>query len=200
MSDTLQSMFENQPIEVPISEKRVGFGKRLGAIIIDLIIIFLVSFILNMLIGDIASELDNKAMGEFLSAFYAVLGIDEDMIPESSRQSNGNFTLIVAALLVSLMELFTGQSPAKKILGITVAHADGRKGNLRIWTVRWLLKSSTDIIGFMGYLIMPVFFITVSFVFFFFVNISRLFALSSDKQALYDKVAKTAIYHTEDVK
>jgi uncharacterized RDD family membrane protein YckC len=200
MSDTLQSMFENQPVEVPISEKRVGFGKRLGASVLNGFVFIILATILNLLF---THELQT-AISDTLQEIVSKSGNELSRFPGGEEFFYKTMTWMIFYLLsvyiVGLMEVFIGQSPGKKILGLSVTFPDGNKGGIGLWALRWAIKKSSYL------LLIVTFFVensvlSILVMLLWFVNVlGCLLSFSSNKQALHDIIAKTAIYNTEDVR
>lgn len=188
-----------EPAEIPIEEKRVGFGKRLGAVIIDGIIVLLLSVIIGLALSStidpfvdelVTKQLEEMPSGtelpEFMSSFmhYSVL-----------------FGVVGGAigLVYSLMELLTGASVGKMILGIVIAHENGKRGNITVWSIRWILKQSSGILSFIGTVLAMKMLSNISGLIGLAYLVGCFFVLGAKRQALHDMISKTAVFEKEDI-
>lgn len=127
-------------------ETRVGFGPRLAATLIDLLIVGVVGLVTGaalggMLGGWIGVALDggggaDSSSGSLGAALGAVLG---------AMAFFGGF-----AFFYSLIEGLTGASPGKRLLGLKVGTAGGRRGSTALYVRRWAVKYSGTWLGLLG--------------------------------------------------
>ena len=177
-------------------EKRVGFGPRFAAALIDLAIVAVLGFVAGATIGGLlgggigaalgGSSGEGGASGAALgSAVGAVLG---------AVAAFGGFVF-----LYSLIEAFTGASPGKMALGLKVGLEDGRRAGAGVYTRRWAVKYSGTLLGLVGALpglhiaglVAPVAGLVV---------FAGCFLVLGDKQqALHDMAAKTAVFRKADL-
>jgi uncharacterized RDD family membrane protein YckC len=168
-------------------EKRVGFGPRLVASLIDLLIVGIVGFVAGaaiggMLGGGIGGALGGAAAGAVIGA---VLG---------AMAAFGGFVF-----LYSLIEALTGASPGKMALGLKVGFEDGRQASVAVYARRWAIKYSGTLLGLLGAvpgfhvvgLLAPVAGLVVF--------VGCFLVLGDRRQALHDVAAKTAVFRRADL-
>jgi len=173
-------------------EKRVGFGARLAAALIDIVIVASVGFGVGATLGGILGgglgrvldgpSGDAAAAG---TAAGAVLG---------AIAAFGGFVF-----LYSLIEAFTGASPGKMVLGLKVGTADGRRGWAALYVKRWAIKYSGTLLGLLGAvpglhvlgLLAPPAGLAVS--------IGCFLVLGDKRQSLHDLGAATAVFRKTDL-
>lgn len=170
---------------------RVGFGKRLGAWFIDLVVMLIVSGIVGTVAG--------ATLVAMFSPDTGMDGMEESMAGMMSFFAGFTVAMGFVGVLYSLVELFTGATPAKHILGIIVAHEDRRQGDIALYAKRWAVKTSGSIIGLIaivtGITALGILGNIIGVIIF----IGCFFVLGEKKQALHDMAAKTAVFHKEDV-
>lgn len=183
--------------------KRVGFGPRFAAMMIDSILFLIV--ITSITFGLIALGLT-----EFFSAKgLATLNLDEDAYEQLEKMISqvmniDHYFAFVAispllGFLYNLIEGFAGASPGKMILGLKIANQDGSEADIKTYMIRWALKNSSGILSFLTILTTITFFNTIgsSFGFAFFVGC--FFVLGENKQGFHDMISKTAVYRNRDI-
>jgi len=179
---------------------RIGFGPRLGAAILDVIL----------------GGLFASGFGVFLALLGlgagGVLGlaIDEQAELETSLEAIGVGAgigavmgmlggVIIGYFIYSIIEAITGASPGKMMLGYKVANADGTGGDTSLYLKRWAIKNASSVFSMLtlvtGFILLKPLGSIIGFVMF----LGCFLALGDDKQALHDKIAKTAIYNKRDI-
>jgi uncharacterized RDD family membrane protein YckC len=172
-----ESLILNKEIE------RVGFGKRLGSSLLDFIISLLPGIVLGIYAG--------AAMAAFLLDFF----YDEAQLETIQAGFSGEIAASIIALVASLagiaftsiffyvLEGFTGQTPGKMILGITVANMNGEKATIDKLLLRAFIKITGSFVGIIGLIIF----------------VGCFLVLGEKKQALHDIICKTAVYKKSDI-
>jgi len=165
---------------------RIGFGPRLGAALLDVIILIVILVPMSLL--------------GISAGFIAALGLDGAGGDEAEALAMfglgaGAIAIILVAgiigLAYTLIEAFTGASPGKRVLGLQVARADGTAGDVQLYLTRWALKNSGSILN----LVLPIISSLASLVFFF----GCFATLGEKKQALHDIIIKSAVYKKDDI-
>ena len=176
-------------------EKRVGFGPRLAACLIDLLIVGIVGFVAGAAIGGMlggwiggalgGSEGAGSSSGALGAAIGAALGV---------VAAFGGFVF-----LYSLIEAFTGASPGKMILGLKVGTDDGRRGSSALYVKRWAIKYSGTVLGLLGAIpglhILGLLAPAAGIIVF----IGCFLVLGDKRQALHDVAATTAVFRKADL-
>ncbi|NQW29147.1 MAG: RDD family protein [Ignavibacteria bacterium] len=194
------SMHNGGQIQLPIEDKRVGFGKRLAAYVIDalastILAVFLMFAIRAM---NVTLSIFDKEKFEKMREIYSMIGLG-DFFTEELVDMLAILTVatVVAALAYTLIEGLTGASPGKRVLRIYIAHADGSAGNTTLWLKRWAMKNSNSIAGFFALMPSLSFLSTIGSLIGFVIVIGCFFALQRSRQALHDRMAGTAVFNVD---
>lgn len=192
---------------IPLEEIRVGFGRRLGAWLLDYLIVGSISLLIAVVISnsesvnnfiqpllkEVQQTQEQFSIGSQNRADLEIIGVVTQIIVV--------VTVVVTLLnfLVSLMEIFIAASPGKLILGIQFATSDGMRAGLKALSIRWAIKHCSTIYvlllwsvgvfssGWIGALLS------------FFTFVSCLIVLGSEKLALHDRFSGTAVFFKEDI-
>lgn len=166
---------------------RVGFGRRLGALVIDIIISYLIISIVNSMFFDekaLESILENQSNLEFVKPYLM------DIL---------SITFIIT-LLYYVSEVFFGFSIGKLILKIRIASDDRTESNTMELLTRYLIKYSFPILALISILLESEFLTYLSVMGLFLFLFGSLFSLGSKRQALHDKFTNTAVYYKDNIK
>lgn len=189
-------------LQLPVEYRRVGFGKRLVAFIIDA----LITMVLGIAIGfalyaaNVQVSVIDPEASEFASAMYRMLGMDR-ADASSMLQLSGvlAFGGLIVGFLYSLLEMFTGASVGKMSLGLVIATSDGRRGDLQLWFRRWVLKNLNSNLSALALIPALSILSPISTVIGILFTIGCFFALGESRLALHDRIAQTAVFHKDDV-
>ena len=172
------------------NEKRVGFGPRFGAKLIDMVFIWILAiFVVGPVVATIAG------------AGASTLGTDEY---EAAGAAIGGFlvgyilSIPITMMLYTLIEAFTGASPAKMVLGLKVGKEDGSSADIGDYMKRWAIYNSGSIctvIALLGLTFMS----TIGSVCSLVVFIGCFFIFSETKQGFHGKFSQTAIFNKSDL-
>jgi uncharacterized RDD family membrane protein YckC len=176
---------------------RVGFGPRLGAYLIDVLIAGIVGGILGSVLGasitglffatsSVGGEEADMAAGALAGLFGAIAGM------------MGGFYLVF--LIIMFMEAFTGQSFGKMVLKLKVAQEDGAAAETSVFVKRALIKYSGTVLGVLAGVTGMLFLSPIASLAGLAIFIGCFFVLGEKRQAFQDMLAKTAIYKTSDIK
>ena len=120
---------------------------------------------------------------------------DEAQLETIQAGFSGEIAASIIALVASLagiaftsiffyvLEGFTGQTPGKMILGITVANMNGEKATIDKLLLRAFIKITGSFVGIIGLIIF----------------VGCFLVLGEKKQALHDIICKTAVYKKSDI-
>lgn len=166
--------------------KRIGFGRRFGASILDVLIgsiggIFF-SIVFGASLGALIGVAVNNSSAGFLGAFIGFI-----------------FGFIIFNVLYGLIEGFFGASIGKMMLGIKIANEDGTTANKSKYFTRYLIKNIILIGTTLGYLTGIEIIKTISNYAGFVVFIGLFFIFGVARQTLHDKIAKTAVFFKKDI-
>ncbi len=186
-----------------IEDKRIGFGPRLVAAIIDGLATGLFTMVLAFMLmqfGVQATESMKDTLDEIVQV-YEMFGVSQDII-----QTVVDFIPaavlagMIAGIAYPLIEGLTGASPGKRVMKIRVARPDATRGDTSLYLKRYGVKISARVLEFMSLIPALGFFDWISDVVGIVIFIGCLFVLGVDRLALHDRVAGTAVYHEDDVK
>ena len=151
----------------------------------------LLDFIISLLPGIVLGIYAGAAMASFLLEFF----YDEAQLETIQAGFSGEIAASIIALVASLagiaftsiffyvLEGFTGQTPGKMILGITVANMNGEKASIDKLLLRAFIKITGSFVGIIGLIIF----------------VGCFLVLGEKKQALHDIICKTAVYKKSDI-
>jgi uncharacterized RDD family membrane protein YckC len=166
---------------------RAGFGVRLGAFVID-IVIYSIIFIVAVFASGIVNEFD----------FTSFMAFSNPALIEDFTNRILPLSLIITFIYFS-MEIFLAATPGKMILGLVIANDDKTKASLLTLFIRFLLKhvdfvisvfvflTSLKALNFLGTFLWLVIFVGCFFV------------LAEKRQSFHDMLANTAVYRKEDI-
>ena len=176
-------------------ETRIGFGRRLGAYVIDTIFIIGIAYILFSLFGDFFerfvdfseitdAQLDQvDSMPGTLGAFFLTLSV----------------SITLSSFAYNLVEGFLGYTVGKLMLGIQIGNQDGTPAKMETLMARYAIKNISTLVGLVGLAVMISIISTISSGLGFVILIGCFFALGEKKLALHDMIAKTAVFRKSEL-
>ncbi len=174
-------------------ENRIGFGRRLGAYVIDLLIVIGLAYIVASISGtffekfvDFSKFTDEQAFFDANPTLWLLFVI----IP---------IPAVLMSFIYNLIEGFTGNTPAKYLLGIKIGNQDGTKASQGKLMGRFAIKNISSIIGLIAIALMASTLNIIGSVLGFVIFIGCFFVLGESKLALHDMIAKTAVYWRKDL-
>jgi uncharacterized RDD family membrane protein YckC len=183
---------------------RIGFGKRFAAWIADQFIVALLVSALFLVVGEknlqwfdgldgteTESTLSDDDNDEATNDMEERLGV---MLGSASAVGVIMGMNTVFLMAYSLLELLTGASLGKRLLGLRIAQADGVQASAQMLGLRWLAKHGAYILAFIpGLRIVSSLWQLVMFSGF-------LLTLSATRQALHDLMSGgSAVFRKEEV-
>jgi uncharacterized RDD family membrane protein YckC len=174
-------------------EQRIGFGKRLGALVLDCIIVWILAWvgagtIGGMLGGATAAAVSGMTPGDSTAAAMAMVGGVLGTVFAMA------IAFIVIAAVYFLIEGFTGYTLGKLILGIRIANADGTAASVTTLLGRYLVKNCNYVLSFVGLITGMHVLITLGRLGGLIIFVGCFFTLGTAKQAFHDMLMKTAVY------
>ena len=179
---------------------RVGLGPRLGAALIDYVVVAVIGLMLANLVdswfpGYLAEGMARqqaKMDPKVAAQMAAMTGVLKSVAKWSAGAG-------LATLLYGLLEGLFGRALGKLVLGLRIADAEGRAASVGRLMGRMALKHCGTLLGMLG-MVTGIF--TIG-------EISRIpslvmvggffLVLGRKRQALHDLAAKTAVYRNSDV-
>lgn len=158
---------------------RVGFGRRLGALIIDVLIVLILTWIVQAVAGTKgASHGSGEGHPHGLAQMVADFGLPAALVQ----------------LLYWLIEGLTGASPGKMILKMRIGDATGASASPETLILRMLIKHvnvlTTFLVALTGSHLLVWIGLTGGVIVFF----GCFLALGAARQALHDRIVGTAVF------
>jgi uncharacterized RDD family membrane protein YckC len=178
-------------------EKRVGFGPRLIAALIDAAIVMVLAIVFGGMVGGLlglgvgaaigaGGDSDSAAVGGAAGALLGALG---------------GFTIGIAVFgfLYSLIEGLTGASPGKMVLKLKVGTEGGQHATVQVYLTRWAVKYSGQLLGFLAIITGITIISTLGSLASLVIFVGCFLVLGTNRQAIHDMAAKTAVYNKADL-
>ena len=184
--------------EAKAAPERIGFGRRLGAYLLDIVVALGGGFVIGMFAGAgltalfFASEEMDEAMAgaeEVGGAFVAMMG---GMLGTVAG-------MMLIFLLIMILEAFTGQTVGKMMLGIKNGDEDGAQASTGKLITRAGVKYIGTILALVAGITGVAMISTIGSILGFAVFIGFFFILGDKKQGFHDMIAKTAVYNKSDL-
>lgn len=185
--DKFRQMMPDYNPQYNIYDYRVGFGRRVAAAIIDIFIVIVISGVFGV-VFKFLPDVDTLNLQNLMDPIF-MEELEKGYLP---------FTLLITFIYYS-MEIFFQATPGKMAMGIVIADEAMKYASNGQLITRFVLKHLDSIIqviyvftwmkfinsiaGFISLLIVGAF----------------LFCLAASKQAIYDRISKTAIYFRKEV-
>lgn len=176
-------------------ETRIGFGRRLGAYVIDFIFILGIAYILGSLFGDFFENyVDFSKIGEAeLNQFESMPGnLGVIMLTLS-------ITITITSFIYNLVEGFLGYTVGKLMLGIQIGNQDGTPAKMETLMIRYAIKNISTLVGLIGIALMASMVNSIGSGLGIVILIGCFFALGEKKLALHDMIAKTAVFRKAEL-
>jgi uncharacterized RDD family membrane protein YckC len=175
-------------------DDRVGFGRRLGAYLLDILLMITLGILLSLFTGEFFVNLffrDQLVAIETTSALFDGMNFDYMLFMTRVYQISAACSLIT--ILWFVMEGIKGQSLGKMILKIQNTNTDGSEANSTKKWLRALLKYGSTILSVFAGLISFPFIGTLGSIWSFVIFIGFFFVFGDKKQAIHDMIAKTIV-------
>jgi uncharacterized RDD family membrane protein YckC len=171
-------------------ENRIGFGKRFGAMLLDVVLCSVAAFMLGSTIGamlGVAAGGVMGATGDGASTDAAVAGAIGAAVGFIAA-----FALI--GTIYFAVEGFTGYTLGKLMLGIRIANEDGTQAPLGTLLGRFAIKNINTVMSLAALLLGIKILGTLGNVAGLVVFVGYFLALGAKRQTLHDQIMHTAVY------
>lgn len=176
-------------------EQRVGFGPRLGAWLLDFVIVCVLAFLGGSTIGGLIGVTAGAALG-------GAMAMQSDSLAAGAAALGGLFGGIVAFFIAAavigivyfLIEGFTGYTLGKLMLGIRVASDDGTAAGVGKLLTRFAIKNCNFLLTVLAVLTGVTALRTLGNLGGLLIFVGCFFVLGMKKQAFHDMLAHTAVY------
>ncbi len=192
--ETNETVSQEQTQSTP---ERIGFGKRLGAYLLDFVAAGIGGSIIGMFAGAaLATLFFASEMGEGMDEAEALGGGFVGIIGGMLGTVAG---MMLIVLLIMLMEAFTGQTIGKMILGIKNGNDDGSSASTGTLITRAAIKYIGTIMAVVAGITGVAMLGSLGSLAGFIVFIGCFFVLGDKKQGFHDMIAKTAVFNKSDL-
>lgn len=175
-------------------EQRVGFGPRLGAWLLDCVIVIVLAFFGGGTIGAMIGVTAGAALGGAMAS-------QADSLAGAAALGGlfgGLVAFFIAAAVIGivyfLIEGFTGYTLGKLILGIRVASDDGTAAGVGKLLTRFAIKNCNFLLTVLAVLTGVTALKTLGNLGGLLIFVGCFFVLGMKKQAFHDMLAHTAVY------
>lgn len=180
-------------------KERIGFGPRLGAFAIDVVLIWVLAFILSKLFPSFLLESTKAQLDQTFSSNPMLANIyDENMISIMVSATRIGVLVNIARLLYFLPEIFIGKSLGKLMLGLQIVGVDGEQASPVVLTSRYLIKNVRKVCAVLSLMFAPVLFNAFGSLLGLVVFIGCFFAAGEKHQALHDSIPGTIVIRKSD--
>jgi uncharacterized RDD family membrane protein YckC len=185
--EKLRNLMPDYSPQFSLWDYRIGFGRRFGASLLDMLFASIITGILYYATGTL-TEIMEMGFAAFMDPEF-MIQFARDTVPIS---------LLVSAIYFSTEILLSG-TPGKHILGIIIADSEMVYASYGKLTFRFLIKHF-DLI-FLGVYILTwqQIFSTISSAYGWLVFFAFLAVFRASREALYDSICKTAVYYKKEV-
>jgi len=173
---------------------RVGFWKRVGSHIIDMIFIIIASMFVFM---------NNDGFKDLISKFSdGSFDYFDTKVQEEFAQVNLEVIPIITLIkfFYFATEIFMAKSVGKMIMGLEIGNQDRSKADLTQLLIRYFTKHSETVLYLLFVVTSLSLFSSISNIIGFVILFGFLMVLRRERQALHDNVAKTAVFSKEAIK
>ena len=177
--------------------QRIGFGKRLGAYLLDFVAASIGGGIIGVFAGTALTALFFASeMGEGMEEVEAMGGGIMAIVGGMLGTIAG---MMLVLLLIMLLEAFTGQTIGKMILGIKNGNQDGTPSSTGTLITRAVIKYIGTIMAVLAGITSISMISSLGSLAGFIVFIGCFFVLGEKKQGFHDMIAKTAVFNKTDL-
>ncbi len=181
-------------------KERIGFGPRLGAFAIDVVLVWILAFVLSKLFPSFLLESTRAQLEQTLSANPMLANLyDENMISIMVSATRVGVLVNVARLLYFLPEIFIGKSLGKLMLGLQIVGVEGGQASPLALLSRYLIKHIGKVCAVLSLLVASVLFNTFGNLLGLVVFVGCFFSASEKHQALHDSICGTIVVKKSDV-
>jgi len=176
-------------------EQRIGFGKRLGALCLDAVFVWVLAWVGGSTIGGMLGLASGAALSSTMSS-----AVDSTAVAMAAIGGvlGAVFGFLVAVFVIGcvyfLIEGFTGYTLGKLILGIRVASDDGTAAPVTKLLGRFAIKNIYYVLGLASVLTGVRVLGTLGTLGGLIIFVGCFFVLGMKRQAFHDMIMGTAVY------
>lgn len=174
-----------------VQYKRIGFGNRFLARFLDGVFLNIISFMLFAILG----------YGDTM--FILMGGFGPNMNLTSEQFIREVMSLSIVSIIISLLyystEIFLSASLGKLIVGIKIRKPNGEAASKGALALRYLLYYSFSIFALIAIIPQSWVILIIGSIIGGIIGLGQFLIFSSKKMCLHDRIAKTAVYHKNDI-
>lgn len=197
--DDYRAQYQNYNYVPDNLDLRVGFGRRLGAWLLDYLIINIISMIIYEITGlnELFEQMSNKmlAISTTMEPQYQTAFLNKFI---NENNLSFGFVLLIP-LIYFFLEVLIGASLGKMILNIKILDENRKPARTMNLLIRYLIKFSYLVFGFLMIISLSDLLILIFCLDLIIVFIGYFLILGSKRQGLHDMLAKTAVYRKKDI-
>lgn len=197
--DDYRAQYQNYQYVPDNLELRVGFGRRLGAFLLDGVILAIILIAVFSATGFIQA---NVEFYEKIAVFMESNNYEymNDLIAQFTKENLMSYMFIpLIVLFFGILEILVAASPGKLLLDIRIAKDNRAKADTQSLLKRYFYKNSAQLLSFLNYLLLVGVLDTLSTLLSLAFIIGCFFVLGRKRQGFHDMLAKTAVYRKDDV-
>ncbi len=180
-------------------EKRVGFGPRFGAFLLDFVVVIVLAIVLGGAVGGMLGMGAGAAVGSAGSEAEGAAAAGAALGGVFGAIAGMMIGMAVFGFLYSLIEALTGASPGKMLLSLKIGTADGHNAPISTYITRWAVKNSGTLLSMIALLVATPAIGTLGTIASLVIFVGCFLVLGAAKQAIHDMAAKTAVFKKADL-
>ena len=177
--------------EEDIYSRRVGFGYRFGALVIDVVILMVLGYVFKMILG--IKDPTPEELMEGMEPGNIDMGA---MMLTSMKASLISY---VVGLLYTSTEIFLRKTPGKMALGLIVTDENGNTPATNAMIIRYLFKQASTIFIVLAVLLNIGSLIWIGSLLGVVFLIGCFFTFGEKRMGFHDMLAKTAVYKEKEL-
>ena len=175
-------------------EKRIGFGPRLGAYVIDIVLVWILASVFSAMVPSLLVDAAQKQVDETLSSSPMVASVyTGEMLKMLLSVIRVALFVNLARLIYFSTEIFLGASVGKMLLGLKIVSADGGDASTGVLLGRYLLKHIGKVCTVLSLLCIPMVFNAFGSLFGFVIFVGCFFAAGDRHQTIHDMLCRTIV-------
>ena len=175
-------------------ENRIGFGPRLGAYVIDIVFVWILSSVISAIVPSFLTDMAQKQIDETISSNQMLASIyTGEMLKMMVAAIRVALIVNVARLIYFSTEIFLGASVGKLLLGLKIVSADGGAASIGVLLGRYLLKHIGKICTVLSLICLPTLFNASGSLFGFVIFVGCFFAAGDRHQTIHDMLCRTIV-------
>ena len=180
-------------------EKRIGFGPRLGAYLLDIVFIWVLSALVSRIAPSFFSATASQQLAATMSTNPALAGLyNSSMTAMMESIIRVSLLTTVIEVIYFIPEILFGASLGKMLLRLKITNVDGDSASIGILVARYLLKHISTICSVLALFSLTLLFNSLGSLLGLVIFIGCFFAAGDKHQALHDLMCHTIVVKKEE--